>query len=359
MRTAASRLALIDAVKALASQLIVLHHLAFYGPMSDFAQDLAPVLISWLSQHARIAVQVFLVAAGFLAAQSLAPDGRLLATNPLALLRKRYFKLIIPYLAALLLSVFCAAIARALMTHSSPPDAPTLAQFIAHALLLQSILGYDGLSAGVWYIAIDFQLFTLLLCTLWLARGMASGDKATLVLSQLLVSALALGSLFYFNRDAAWDNWALYFFGAYALGGLAYWATNRGRTPAWLLLIAALVITALLVDYRSRIAVALLVATLLGIARRQGFLERWPRSRTIAWLGRISYSVFLVHFPVSLVINALFSRFAAGDPMLNLLGLLVAWAASIAVGAVFYRFVERRSGQLLQLLRTARIRLKP
>lgn len=359
MRTAASRLALIDAVKALASQLIVLHHLAFYGPMSDFAQDLAPALISWLSQHARIAVQVFLVAAGFLAAQSLAPDGRLLPTNPPLLLRKRYFKLVIPYLAALLLSIACAAIARALMSHDSPPDAPTLAQFIAHVLLLQSVLGYDGLSAGVWYIAIDFQLFTLLLCTLWLARGMATGDKATLVLGQLLVSALALSSLFYFNRDAAWDNWALYFFGSYALGGAAYWATNRERTLAWLLLIAALVVAALLVDYRSRIAVALLVAMLLGIARRQGFLERWPQSPAIAWLGRISYSVFLVHFPVSLVINALFSRFAAGSPALNLTGMLVAWAASIAAGALFYRLVESRSGQLLQLLRPAWIRLKP
>ena len=362
MRTPASRLALIDAMKALASQLIVLHHLAFYGPMSDFAQELAPALISWLSQHARIAVQAFLVAAGFLAAQGLAPDGRLLATNPPALLGKRYFKLVIPYVVALLLSVVCAAIARALMTHASTPDAPTLAQFIAHVLLLQSVLGYDGLSAGVWHIAIDFQLFTLLLCTLWLARGMTSGDKATRVLGQLLVSALALGSLFYFNRDAAWDNWALYFFASYALGGLAYWATNRQRTPAWLLLIAALVVAALLVDYRSRIAVALLVAMLLGIARQQGFLERWPRSPAIAWLGRISYSVFLVHFSVSLVINALFSRFAAGSPQLNLLGLLIAWAASITAGALFYRLVERRSGQLLQRLllrlRPARLRLK-
>ena len=36
------RLPFIDALKALASQLIVLHHLAFYGPMSDYARSLAP-----------------------------------------------------------------------------------------------------------------------------------------------------------------------------------------------------------------------------------------------------------------------------------------------------------------------------
>ena len=68
MRTVETRLALIDAFKAIASQLIVLHHLAFYGPMSDVAQDLAPALFAWLSQDARIAVQLFLVISGFLAA---------------------------------------------------------------------------------------------------------------------------------------------------------------------------------------------------------------------------------------------------------------------------------------------------
>jgi hypothetical protein len=38
--------AFIDTLKALACQLIVLHHLAFYGPMSDHAYSLAPDLIS-------------------------------------------------------------------------------------------------------------------------------------------------------------------------------------------------------------------------------------------------------------------------------------------------------------------------
>lgn len=69
------RLPFIDALKALASQLIVLHHLAFYGPMSDYARSLAPETMSWFYSNARIAVQVFLVVGGFLAAQSLTRNG--------------------------------------------------------------------------------------------------------------------------------------------------------------------------------------------------------------------------------------------------------------------------------------------
>ena len=340
MRTATQRLAFIDAMKAIASQLIVLHHLAFYGPMSDVAQELAPTFISWLSQDARIAVQLFLVIGGFLAAKALAPTGQLLALSPLGLLKKRYLKLVIPYTAAVLLSIACAAIARQLIDHDSIPDAPTVGQILAHVALLQSILDVDSLSAGVWYIAIDFQLFALLLCALWLARR--AGGAAAQRFGVLLVSALALASLLYFNRDADWDDWALYFFGAYALGALSYWISERKR-PLGLALMAVIVVGALLVDYRSRIAVALLTALALGISRRAGFIESWPRGRALAYLGKISYSVFLAHFPVILVINAAFSRLAPDSPMANAVGIVLAWAASIVAGAVFYRYVESRS----------------
>jgi peptidoglycan/LPS O-acetylase OafA/YrhL len=125
---------------------------------------------------------------------------------------------------------------------------------------------------------------------------------------QLLASCwsppLALSSLYHFNRDAAWDNWALYFFGSYALGALACWAANAKHAARWLSLIALAVVMALLLDYRSRIAVALVVALALGLASRHGFLVRWPKSSLLAYLGQISYSVFLIHFPVCLIINA-------------------------------------------------------
>ncbi|MEO0017017.1 MAG: hypothetical protein RLZZ522_300 [Verrucomicrobiota bacterium] len=343
MRSIAPRLAFIDALKAIASQLIVLHHLALYGPMSDVASPLAPSLFSWLIQNARIAVQVFLVIGGFLAARALAPSGKLITDKPLALLKKRYFKLLIPYLAAVLLSVVCAALARSLLDDASIPDPPGVWQVLAHVTLTQSLLGFDSLSAGVWYIAIDFQLFALLLFTLWLARVAGRGPAGPRFLGLALVAALALGSLFLFNRDSGWDHWALYFFGAYALGGLSYWLTETRHPAGWLLVMAGVVLVALVIDFRSRIAVALLVALVLGIAQLRGFIQCRPRGAVFAALGKISYAVFLVHFPVILVINAIVSRFAPANPSANAMGIVFAWAASIAAGAVFYRWVECRS----------------
>lgn len=334
MQQHCTRLPLIDALKAIAAQLIVLHHLAFYGPMSDTAYGLAPALFDWLYENGRLAVQVFLVVGGFLAARSLASRHSRPIEQPLLLIWRRYCRLAIPLMAALVLAVACAAAARALLPLPSTPAAPSLLQLLAHLLLLQDLLGYEALSAGVWYVAIDFQLYALMVALVWLFRQRAV----------LPIAALAIASLFHFNRIAAWDAWVLYFFGAYALGALACWASERKRALPALALMTAVVALALMLDFRSRIAVALVSAVLLGLTfRRVPSLS----SRPLAFLADISYSVFLVHYPVCLVVNAAFGRAFPADPAANALGLLVAWGLSLLAGALFHRHVETPAGALL------------
>ena len=64
----------IDALKIIASQLIVLHHFSAYGPLSEAMHEAMPRVAAWLHDYARMAVQVFLVLAGYLAVRVLAPD---------------------------------------------------------------------------------------------------------------------------------------------------------------------------------------------------------------------------------------------------------------------------------------------
>ncbi len=342
--SSAGRMALIDALKAVGSQFIVLHHLAFYGPMSDWTRTLLPDLIDWLSRDARMAVQLFLVVGGFLAARSLAPRGMLLTPQPLQLLRKRYLRTAAPYLVALLLSLVCTEFARYWMAHDSLPEPAQLGQFLAHALLLHGVLGFDSNSAGVWYVAIDFQLFALLLGLLWLARALGG----RLALSAALLLLGVIGSLYGFNLDPDWDNWAVYFLGSYGLGALTYWATQPRhglKGLGWLSLFSLLVMGALALEFRERIALALMVALLLGVAQQGQWLQRWPRGRIWAYFGQISYSVFLLNFPVALVVNALFTRFAPANPWVQTVGVLLAWLACNLAGAAFFRLVEQPLGR--------------
>lgn len=351
------RMALIDALKAVGSQFIVLHHLAFYGPMTDWTERLLPELVDWFSRDARMAVQVFLVVAGFLSAQSLAPQGRLRVSEPIALVWKRYVRVALPYLVALLVSVACTEIARFWMDHYTIADAPTLEQWLAHLFLLHGVLGVESISAGVWYVAIDFQLYVLLLAMLYLPHRLQWFKWA----GGACVVVGVLASLFYFNLDADWDMWAVYFFGAYGLGALTYWATRPdladtgGVRLAWWGL-CLVVVLALAFAYRERIALALGVAVLLGLAHQRRWMSRWPDSRVVSYFGQISYSVFLLNFPVALVVNAWFTRYMPASEGWQTLGVLVAWFACNLAGMVFYELVERKLSPAS--VRNAWIRLK-
>ena len=343
MSSSTSRTPLIDMIKGMACATIVWHHLAFYGPMSDIAHPLAPALMAWLYDYGRMAVQVFLVLGGYLAAASLAPQGVARFDHAGTAIAKRFVRLVVPYAVALMLAVVVSALVRPGMEHHSVPDQPTLSQLLANALLLQDIMGEDALSAGVWYVAIDFQLFALTVLMLAGVRALPARwvQHHAAALSQGLVLLMAGASLWVFNRMAGLDMWALYFFGAYGLGMLAYWATRAPRAQAWMGIMVLLAGGALAVDFRARIAVAAVTALCLVVAMRSARMRGFSGVSPLVKLGQMSYSVFLVHFAVCLVVNAVVSHLWPASPVLNAMGMLLAFVLSLAVGRLLYLRVER------------------
>ncbi len=354
MSNQANRMPLIDALKGIAAQVILLHHLSAYGPLSQGLRELSPFVTDLLFDYGRIAVQIFLVIAGFLAARSLSPAGEALKHFPLPLLWKRYLRLSVPFLMAISIAIICAAIADHWLDDDMIPGRATFGQWLAHALLLHGLTGVESLSAGVWYVAIDFQLFALFALLLWVGRIRLVAPALTLL--------TGIGALFWFNRNPDLDNWAIYFFASYALGAAAWWTSNK-RTPAfWLGLMTTFVIAGLMVDFRLRIAVALCTALLLGFARRTDLLSRWPDTDALTFLGQTSYSVFLIHFPVLLLANALFVQLEPETASGILAGLLLSWFACLAAGLAFYRWVEHPAAALriqTRIIRVTRFALRP
>ncbi|WP_426342186.1 acyltransferase family protein [Pseudoduganella sp. S-14] len=341
---------MINLLKAVAAQLIVLHHLAFYGPMADHVRLILPDLIDWLAGSARIAVQVFLVVGGFLAAKSLAPSAQPVMVDPLGAVWRRYAKLAPPFIAATLIAALASAFASQWMDHPSISAPVTVGQLAAHAVLAHGVLGFPSLSAGAWYVAIDFQLYAMVVAILWLAARISGPVRRAWLVPSLVAIGSAL-SLLHFNLDADWDNWGPYFFGSYSLGLAAWWAGDpRRKTSGAVLVQAAIFLPALLalaVNFRSRLALAMMVACALVIFGRMQFSGEGRLLAVVNSLARTSYAVFLIHFPVCLLVNAAFTRFVPADPVLQGAGMLVAWGASLLAGAAFHRWIEVPLGRLL------------
>lgn len=332
-----SRIPLLDVFKGLACLLIVAHHLVFYGPMSTVAYPLASDLMDWLFTYGRMAVQVFLVLGGYLAASTLAPTGVARFDSPWQQVQRRFVRLSIPYLAALLFALLAAQVARWGMVHPSIPSEPSLPQLLAHVFMLQDLLGFEALSAGVWYVAIDFQLFVLAVAVCTLARRWPGRW-----LAPVLVLGLASASLLYFNLDTDLDTLGLYFAGAYGMGMLAFWAGRSRRPWAWLSALALLGLTALLLDWRERIAVALVTALVLGVLQASPAARQWSPWPRVQRLGQMAYSVFLLHFSVCLLVNTVFSQYVPDAPWANALGMLLAFVLSLRAGQWLYQHVESR-----------------
>ena len=334
----------VDGLKALAAQAIVLHHLCTYGPVADALAQALPDLVGWFYGYGRRAVQVFLVLGGYLAAGPLLRGMGGPASALWRALGLRYLRLVPPFVVATALAVLVTQGVGPWLSGELRDPKPQAGQLLAHLFLLHEVLDVGALSAGVWYVAMDFQLYALMAVLLWL--GQRGGEPRWAI---GLVWCATGASLLVWNLNSDLADWALYFFGAYGLGALARWGQAAASTRAgwvWRMGLVLLGALALLVDFRIRIALALTVAVLL-LLNKPNAQHRQPNTanQLLAWLGQRSYALFLVHFPVLLLGNAVWARSGASGPVWGCAFWLTIWSASWLLAWAFERWVEAPLGR--------------
>jgi len=323
MRPNQNRYWLIDGLKVCAAQIIILHHCVSYGELASAAKELHTGHASFLFDYGRYAVQIFLVMAGYLAAQSFesmmavkTSTSKNGVATVIQLALRRYLRLVGPYLIALLVTIACAALARQWSVSEYIGSPETLQQVLAHLFLLQGLLGYDSISAGAWYVAIDWQLYTVLaiVCVAFPQQRIRIG----------IITVLCLSSLLYFNRHADYENMLIYFIGSYGLGILAYWASglsavkvlaHQAMAKKILIAIAVIVIISAMHSVWLRNYLALTIAFLLLLFGRipyaahtvanDGRQASWRviSAKAMQWGSARAYCAFLIHFSFILLVN--------------------------------------------------------
>ncbi|MEQ1720868.1 MAG: acyltransferase family protein [Nitrosomonas sp.] len=337
------RLTILDVLKVTACLIIVVHHVVVYGALSKVAYPLAPTLIDWFREYGRISVQVFFVVSGYLFATKFSSQqyGQFQITAPLEIIRHRYQRLITPYLAALILAILCASFARILLKENFIPNEPSLFQLLAHIFLLQDLLDQEVLSAGVWYVAIDFQLFSFSIALLWLANQINIRYPKIPMRGEWLVIGFAVMALFFFNRNSDWDETVFYFYGSYGMGIMIYWACSNRHSMQWVILLLLLLLATLFIDFRIRIAIAGISMLAIALTHYSNKLRYLTIPKIFTKLAQASYSIFLVHFSVIMIMNTIF-QFLPVQPEIYFFGLFLTVAASITVGILFFTWFESR-----------------
>ena len=315
--------------------------------MAEDARLLLPQVMTCLFEYGRYAVQIFLVMGGYLAAQSLTRTRDI--QNPrtaLKLILNRYLRLCAPYIVALLVTLVCAWVARFWVQDEFVGESETLGQFLAHLFFLQGVLGLDSISAGAWYVAIDWQLYAVLAIML----GVFPSFRSLIWVSTMLIVA----SLLYFNRLSDYDNYFIYFIGSYGLGVLAQLAKNYSDPTVnrlatlFIALIGLVILAASFHQLWIRNILAYLVALVLILwgdyaYKDQKHIKPHKVVNAILWGSRRSYCAFLLHFSFILLANTIYIAWGMNQQhngMLALAMMLLALAASWIAANYLYRLVE-------------------
>ena len=320
----------VDVLKVVAAQFIVWHHFSAYGPMADTMTLVWPNLINWFYEDARLAVQVFLVIGGYLAGQSMMSKP---VRQPLVLIARRYLRLVPFYLLALILICLAVSMSHDTIRGDWLPNSPTLGQFFSHALLLNDLLGFEALSSGAWYVAIDFQLYALLMV---LCHIFQTDHPKRL---SVAIAVLCIVAMWQFNRMKELDIWAIYFFSAYGLGVLAAWTkrSNWDRSVFWITTLFA--IGALWFEFRSRLCLALFTAIWLVI-KPKGMVHWTPMKRVIHRLSNSAYVLFLTHFGVIVLFSDMWNKSHFYDPDMAFALTGFAWLCCVGIGLFMHEKIE-------------------
>ncbi len=349
----------IDAIRGVASLVIVAHHLVSYVPGADATLAALPVIHHLVWWYGGLATQVFLVISGFVGGVSLAratPE----AADLGRLLLVRYLRLALPAVATLLFAIGLYAIVPPSWAAFSLFDEISAPGVLAHVAFLQDVLGYPSLLAGFWYLSIDWQC-NAVMCLLIIVQdailrrlpGLSRSAPSRFAPSHFVQGLAAVGlpmlvaltSLLVWNGAVAHETYATYFFGVVFLGTLAGLAVAGRIPPAifWAYVAAVAVAAgAAVVQSRPHLAVALVAGVAIYLlARRQSSAASPADSLPLlGWLGRISYALFLAHYPTIWAVTSVARGIGGDSAAASWPSLVAAVAASLVAAVLLHRLVE-------------------
>jgi peptidoglycan/LPS O-acetylase OafA/YrhL len=353
-RSLESRVKSLDSLRGIAALIVVFHHCATaYYPRG---------LPGWI-EHSPLsvlvagndAVLIFFALSGFVLFLALREAGRF---QYLPYIAKRIMRLYPPFAAAILTSAVLYDIVKPKAIPASfwgfndtLWNVPPTASLIALTLAMTNNTALQGLDIVMWSLVHEVRISIVFpLIALCVRRNWSFTTIAALILSVVCQYSVAVHPNGWLYDPIQTMQYVFLFAGGAALSLNAHAVRQwLGKAAPWSrasLWIAALAVIALpmhevIAEYAALIVVAICLDPGLDAALTHGFAT---------WLGKISYSLYLLHLPVLLtLVHLFFGRVPLQYILLSsvLLSLLLAEFA--------YRTIERPSidlGRRLALLTT-------
>jgi len=304
------RVAGLDGLRGLAAVYVLLFHcwlLTFSGFPANYGPAWTGVLM-----YGRLAVVFFLALSGFSLALSPAAKGwRLGSVATFA--RRRAWRILPPYWAALLFSLWVGYNVVA-ASHYGPPTART---DIVYALMLQDVFTAPTPNGAFWSIAVEAELYLAFPLLIFLRRRIgAAGVLAFAFVPVVAYGLLAPNANPVEGANRLAFNLAPVFVAGVVAAGVVNAPERIRRFPwHWLALATAVPVLAVIVMrgpvwtvhhyfWIDLAVVPAMVFLIMAVAAGTApSLRRLLDTRPMRSLGSFSYSLYLVHLPIVMIIS--------------------------------------------------------
>lgn len=298
-RTASNpaRLVFVDGLRGVAALMVVLYH--FHENLLPAVEAWFPPLLSALLLHGDLGVEVFFVLSGFVIAHSIRDAERSWRYFGRFALR-RSIRLDPPLWATILLEIVLIRAVLALVPDLGTPI-PGWTQILANVTYTQHLLGAGDIVPVFWSLTYEVQFYAVLVGSLVVLSAF-SGPRGWVEWLFGLVFLYSLGIWLgafplplkglFIER---WFQFAL---------GIAAWAVFTGRLDrVRFAILCAVTLSAVAVltppEVRSSSTLAAVAASALLVAvAAMRKMEVYLRSPATQFLGRVSYSLYLIHLAI-------------------------------------------------------------
>jgi peptidoglycan/LPS O-acetylase OafA/YrhL len=324
-----SRLAALDALRGIAALNVVLLHFT-----TDFHRDFSPAresAVSWVIGN--YGVHLFFLISGFVILMSAER-----AKGPRDFAVSRFSRLYPPYWLAVVLTTVVLIAFPVVDT----PDAPRLLRrAIVGLTMFQSWVGIGSVDSVYWTLQVEMSFYLILLLLIW-RRAV---DKILGVMTALVVVALLdqvfvarpLGDAYTYVRQILFlDN--AYLFAT----GIVIYKLRHGFRRRYAVILALCALCPATADFfphhppiDTLMAVLLAGTVYLATTDRLSWLVNAP----LLFLGRISYSLYLIHHWIGLI----FLHYADRLGVEPNLALVLSIALCVSLAAAMTRYVEQPS----------------
>ena len=345
----------LDVVRGLMSWWVVVGHvLAFAG----FQENNVPSVIG-VVMHGAYAVNVFMMMSGFVIAKLLADKNE----SYKVFITRRFLRIYPVFLVAMVVAILARPLYIPILLTSGAPlpwhydriwDAENnhfwphvFAHFsMLYGLIPESTLRYTGIAllGPAWSMTIEFQYYLVAPLLIFVARRFGTKGWITLIVVSGLLSEVFAASLQRNFPTSLPDFLPLFLAGMTSYWIYAQMREKEAKVPADILLAGAPLLYLLTRWPPIAIwgfAMALVLANGDGpvVSRMNSLLNR----PSLLFLGKISYSTYLIHYPILWLAKALVAHVAPqASPFVVALTLFaLATPATLCASALLYHFVEK------------------